>query len=111
MAFNPRTFKTRTLNAAVFVVVMLAGLLWNQWSFFILFSVIHFGCWIEYQKLIGLIDKDYQQITPFHRYGVMLAGWCIMLYFTNNSYITLGMYLHELGWWTGLIFVFILPIN
>ena len=111
MAFNPRTFKTRTLTAAVFVVVMLAGLLWNQWSFFILFSVIHFGCWIEYQKLIGLIDKDYQQITPFHRYGVMLAGWCIMLYLTNNSYIILGMYLHELGWWTSLTFVFILPIN
>jgi phosphatidate cytidylyltransferase len=111
MAFNPQTFKTRTLTAAVFVVVMLAGLLWNQWSFFILFSIIHFGCWVEYQKLIGLIDKDYQQITAFHKYGVMLAGWCIMLYFTNDSYIIFGLRLHELGWWMGLLFVFILPIT
>jgi phosphatidate cytidylyltransferase len=111
MAFNPQTFTTRTLTAAVFVVVMLAGLLWNQWSFFILFSIIHFGCWVEYQKLIGLIDKDYQQITTFHKYGVMLAGWCIMLYFTNDSYIIFGLRLHELGWWMGLLFVFILPIT
>lgn len=111
MAFNRQIFKTRALTAAVFVVIMLAGLLWNHWSFFILFSIIHFGCWIEYQKLVGLIDKEYQQVTPFHKYGVMLAGWCIMLYFTNDAYIIFGLRLHELGWWMGLMFLFILPIN
>jgi phosphatidate cytidylyltransferase len=56
MAFNWQTFKTRTLTAAVFVVVMLAGLLINRWTFFILFSVIHFGCWWEYLKLMKLIS-------------------------------------------------------
>lgn len=111
MAFNWQTFKTRTLTAAVFAAIMLTGLLWNHWSFFILFSIIHFGCWIEYQKLIGLIDKDYQQITPFHKYGVILAGWCIMLWFTSDAYNIFGLRLNELGWWTGLIFVFILPIT
>jgi phosphatidate cytidylyltransferase len=111
MAFNRQTFKTRTLTAAVFVVIMLVGLLWNHWSFFILFSVIHFGCWMEYQKLVGLIDKDYQQITPFHKYGVTLAGWCLMLYFTNDAYNIFGLRLHELGWWLGLLFIFILPIT
>ena len=55
MAFNWQTFRTRTLTAAVFVVVMLAGLLINRWTFFILFSVIHFGCWWEYLKLIRII--------------------------------------------------------
>ncbi len=110
MAINRQIFQTRTLSAAVFVVIMLAGL-WNHWSFFILFSIIHFGCWIEYQKMVGLIDTEYQQITPFHKYGVMLAGWCIMLYFTNDASAIFGLRLHELGWWTGLIFVFILPIN
>ena len=54
MAFNWPTFKTRALTAVVFVVVMLAGLLTNAWTFFILFSIIHFGCWIEYQKLVKL---------------------------------------------------------
>ena len=55
MPLNVQTFKTRSLTAVVFVLVMLVGLLWNHWTFFILFSVIHFGCWIEYQKIIGKI--------------------------------------------------------
>lgn len=110
MALNLQTFKTRTLTAAIFVVVMLAGLLWSQWSFFILFSIIHFGCWIEYQKLVGKIDPDYEKITPLHKYGVMLAGWCILLYFTNDAFSIFGLRLHEIGWWLGLLFVFVLPI-
>jgi phosphatidate cytidylyltransferase len=110
MALNVKTFKTRSLTAVVFVVVMLTGLLWNHWAFFILFSIIHFGCWTEYQKLVGLIDPDYTTITPFHKYGVKLAGWCLMLYFTNDRFSILGMHLHEFGWWLGLLFIFILPI-
>ena len=111
MAFNWQIFRTRTVTAIIFAAVMLTCLLWNHWSFFILFSVIHFGCWKEYQKLIGLIDKDYQQITPFHKYGLMLAGWCIILSFTGDAYQIFGLRLHELGWWMGLLFVFILPIT
>lgn len=110
MAFNLQTLRTRALTSAVFVIVMLVGLLWSQWSFFILFTAIHFGCWREYQKLIGLIDPEYTHITPFHKYGVMIAGWCLMLYFTNNSYHIGGLYLHSIGWWLGLIFLFVLPI-
>jgi phosphatidate cytidylyltransferase len=110
MALNVKTFKTRSLTAAVFVVVMLTGLLWNHWSFFVLFSIIHFGCWTEYQKLVGLIDPDYNTITPFHKYGVKLAGWCIMLYFTNDQFRIFGVPLHEIGWFLGLLFLFILPI-
>jgi phosphatidate cytidylyltransferase len=110
MAFNWQSFKTRTVTAAIFVVVMLAGLAINHWSFFILFSVIHFGCWVEYQRLVGLIDNNYQRITPFHKYGVMIAGWCIMLYFTSDEFRIFGLRLHELGWWLGLIFMFLLPI-
>lgn len=110
MALNLATLKTRTLSAAIFVVVMVAGLLWSHWSFFVLFSIIHFGCWIEYQKLVGLIDPDYTHVSPFHKYGVMLAGWCIMLNFTSNEFAILGMHLHEIGWFLGLLFVFILPV-
>lgn len=110
MALNVQTFKTRTLTAVVFVAVMLTGLLGNHWLFFILFSIIHFGCWTEYQKLIGRIDPDYTTITPFHKYGVQLAGWCLMLYFTNDQFLIFGIRLHEIGWWLGLLFIFILPI-
>src|SRR5687767_14393915 len=52
MALNFATFKTRALTAIVFVIVMLGGLLWNVWSFIILFIVIHFGCWYEFVRLM-----------------------------------------------------------
>ena len=110
MAFHWKTFKTRSLTAIVFVVVMLAGLLINQWTFFLLFSVIHFGCWIEYQKLVGTIDPAYKEISTVHKYGVMLAGWCLLLYFTMDAHNIFGIRLHELGWWLGLLFIFLLPV-
>jgi phosphatidate cytidylyltransferase len=62
MAFNLQTFKTRTLTAIIFAAVMLTGLLWNHWSFLVLFSIIHFGCWWEYFNLLGKIHN-----TSYHR--------------------------------------------
>jgi len=111
MAFNKQVFRTRALTAIIFAAVMLVGLLWNKWSFFILFSVIHFGCWVEYQKLVALIDPGYKEITPFHKYGVMLAGWCLMLWFSGNNFIIFGVQLNSIGWWLGLTIVFLLPIT
>ena len=58
MPFNFQTFKTRALTALLFVAVMLVGLLWNFWSFVVLFTVIHFGCWYEFVKLLKKINKD-----------------------------------------------------
>jgi phosphatidate cytidylyltransferase len=84
VAFNWQTFKTRTLTAAVFVVVMLVGLLWNQWSFFILFSVIHFGCWWEYLKLIERIHNI--RFPIFSRLVLMLIGYGILIFSCYESY-------------------------
>src|ERR1700741_3877894 len=84
MAFNIASFKTRTLTAVVFVVVMLAGLLIDTWPFFLLFSIIHFGAWFEYQKLVALIDPGYSKISWVHRYSVQLLGWLLMIYFIND---------------------------
>lgn len=58
MALNVATLKTRSLTAVVFVAVMLLGLLWNFWSFLILFTIVHFGCWYEFIKLIKKIYGD-----------------------------------------------------
>ena len=55
MAINIDTLKTRAITALIFVAVMLGGLLWNQWSFLALFTIIHFGCWYEFIKLIKKI--------------------------------------------------------
>ncbi len=109
MAMNLTIFKTRSLSAAVFSVVKLGAVIWSTWRVVILFYIIHFGCWLEYQKIIALIDPDYATITPVHRFGVMLAGWCLMFYFFNERYAIGGLSLHSIGWWAGLAFVFILP--
>jgi len=108
MTFTLQTFKIRALTAVLFVAVMLAGLLISQWSFFLLFSVIHFGCWKEYQKLVGLINKDYQQISSLHKYGVMLLGWCYMIWMWHNPYRLGNTTLSGLGWYCMLLLAVLL---
>lgn len=99
MPFNWQTFKTRALSAVVFVIIMLVGLLWNHWSFFVLFSIIHFGCWVEYQRLVEKIDPGYKKISAVHRYGVMLTGWGFMLWMTNEAYTIYGVKVSDAGFW------------
>jgi phosphatidate cytidylyltransferase len=55
MALNLQTLRTRSLTAAVFVIVMLGGLFINLWTFLALFTIIHFGCWYEFIKLMKKI--------------------------------------------------------
>lgn len=111
MAFNVATFKTRALTAVIFVVVMLGGLLWNAWSFLLLFSIIHFGCWYEFQRLIAQIDPGYKDISVFHKWGVVLAGYGLMLWMTVDKFTILSFRLDELGWWFLLIGAFVIPIG
>lgn len=66
MAINVETLKTRALTALIFVAVMLVGLLWNQWSFIVLFTIIHFGCWYEFVKLMKKI------------YGEQYLKYCLL---------------------------------
>ncbi|MDB5280429.1 MAG: phosphatidate cytidylyltransferase [Ferruginibacter sp.] len=73
MAINVEVLKTRALTAVVFVAVMLTGLLWNQWSFIALFTIIHFGCWYEFVKLMKKI------------YGEQYLKYCLL----GLIYITL----------------------
>jgi len=110
MAFNWQTFRIRALTAVVFVVVMLVGLLWNRWSFFLLFSIVHFGAWVEYQKLVSKFNPQYNKISAFHRYGIMLAGWCLLLFFTNYSLKLSALALTDVGFWSGLVFMILLPL-
>lgn len=65
MPLDTKTFKTRTGTAIIFAVVMLAGLLWNEWSFIILFTAIHFGCWMEFIKLMKKISPSSHRQKSF----------------------------------------------
>ena len=111
MAFNWQTFRTRTLTAVVFVVVMLAGLLINRWTFFLLFFVIHFGCWWEYLKLIRIIaGKKYLLYSILGLVYISLP--IVLLIALRNLY---GMEVpaenYDLGKVIPLVLIFSLWIN
>jgi phosphatidate cytidylyltransferase len=78
MAFNFSVFKVRALSAIVFVLIMLAGLLFNGWSYFALFLLIQIGCLYEYQKLMRIIFPSYNQISKMHQWGVFVVGTLMM---------------------------------
>lgn len=72
------------MTSVVFAVIMVVGLLWNQWSFLVLFSIIHFGCCWEYLKLIERIHKIL--FHPYVKIGLMVAGYGLMLWFCSPLY-------------------------
>ena len=79
MASSASVLKQRTLSAIVFVIIMLTGLFWNNWSFFTLFLIIQLGCLYEYQKLLALIYPTYQNISAVHKWGLLVLGCLIMM--------------------------------
>ena len=86
MALNIQTFKTRALTALLFVVVMLTGLLWNYWSFLVLFTVIHFGCWFEYLKLVEKIYSTKIDIVIKWFFAICGFTLVLVLGLRNESY-------------------------
>jgi phosphatidate cytidylyltransferase len=87
MAFNFSVFKVRALSAIVFVLIMLAGLLFNNWSYFVLFLVIQVGCLYEYQKLMRAIFPSYNQISKLHQWGVLVVGVLMMTSLAPNDIV------------------------
>ena len=74
MALNFSVLKVRTISAVIFAVIMIGGILWNQWSFFALFTIIQLGCLFEYQKLMRIIFPEYALINKLHQWGVLVLG-------------------------------------
>lgn len=94
MAFNFSVFKVRALSALVFVCIMMAGLLLNNWSFFTLFLIIQVGCLMEYQKLMRAIFPSYAQISKVHQWGVLVVGVLMMTSLAPTD-LTLPVYLQQ----------------
>jgi len=88
MALHIQTFKTRALTAVIFVAVMVAGLFWNKWSFILLFTIIHFGCWYEFIKLMKKTygDKYFVRIFFGLFYITMPVLMLLFLGFYLKSY-------------------------
>lgn len=94
MALNVQVFKTRALTALLFVVVMLTGLLWNFWSFLILFTVIHFGCWFEYLKLLEKIYTT--KIDIVIKWFFAICGFVLMIVI-GNQYTSYDIWMEHFG--------------
>ena len=77
MAINKEVLKTRSLTAFVFVAVMLVGLFYNKWSFIILFTIIHFGGWYEFIKLMKKIHGD--KYLPYCLLGLIYITMPILM--------------------------------
>jgi phosphatidate cytidylyltransferase len=89
MAFNWSTFWTRAFTALIFVAVMMFGLLYNQWSLFLLITLIYFGCSWEYGRLVEKITGH--PIDPYMKLGIALIGYHLVLLIGAGS-IQLGDY-------------------
>ena len=99
MALDKKVFATRAKTALIYVAVMLTGLLWNEWSFFILFSFVHFGCWYEYQKLSVLIDPSFNNQTMAQQFYFPIYGWGWMLMAVSDQLVIGGFNISSAGEW------------
>lgn len=106
-----KTFITRTITALFFVAIMLGGILWNELSFFLLFFLINFFALQEYFSLVRLIDPEYSEVSPWHRYGILIAGCAVMMAVTDQHFGSNGISLGEIGWVMAFIFILLLPLG
>ena len=106
-----KTFITRTITALFFVAIMLGGILWNELSFFLLFFLINFFALQEYVKLVRLMDGDYNEVSPWHRVGLLIAGCAVMMAVTDKHFGGNGVTLGEIGFVMAFIFILLLPLG
>lgn len=99
MSLNRQAFRTRTITAIVFAVVMLLGLLWSRLSLVFLFTLVYFGCWWEYFSLAEKIHKC--RYSVWIHSVVLLSGAALLFLATFHPeyayrYINIG------GWQTSV---------
>lgn len=113
MALNKEVFKTRSLTAVVFVIVMLVGLFWNFWSFVALFTVIHFGAWYEFIKLMKKIHGP--KYLPYCLLGLVYITMPVLMLIDlrsdNRGYLDRGQGFLDLGWIIPCGIIFSIWIN
>lgn len=76
-----------------------------------LFSIIHFGCWFEYRKLMSLIYPEYKSAGAMHFFSAMLAGWGFMLCMAGDYFLIGNISMKEPGWWLMIIMLITLGIT
>lgn len=106
-----KTFYTRSLSAAVFVIIMIGAILWNTTSFYILFLVIAMGAMLEYTLLIEKIDPEYQLISSWHRPCLMLLVIAVFFLLSDDHFEFLHLPARFIGFWFGMLLVIIIFVS
>lgn len=74
MAFDKKTFSVRAGSAILFVGVMLTAIIYNSWSFLILFALVQFMALREYTFLLEHIYK--REFLRKDKFAFIIAGFC-----------------------------------
>ncbi|MEY2835430.1 MAG: hypothetical protein RLZZ557_1092 [Bacteroidota bacterium] len=111
MALNKEVFQTRTKTAIVYAAVMLTGLLWNEWSFLVLFSIVNFGAWYEFRKLVNNIEGGFAHRQGLLPVSLAFLGWGMMLAANAGSLEIKGYAIADAGWRLIRISIFVLIIE
>jgi phosphatidate cytidylyltransferase len=111
MAFDKNVFATRAKTAIVYAAVMLVGLLWNEWSFFILFSIVHAGAWKEYLALSEKTIPLFQLQPWWKNIHFPLMGWGLMLMATSDVVHIGGLTFSMAGEWIVRITLVVLLLH
>ncbi len=97
MALNLPTFYKRTGSAIVFAAIMLTGLLWNEWAFFGLVSIINILCLRDYFRLMQKIDQEsfWPAWLPikFQAIGLILISLMAVMFNRDVTYAHLDIIL------------------
>lgn len=89
MAFNRVVFLQRAVTAFFFVLVMLTGLCYSDWSFMLLIMVLHAGCWVEYQRLY--LSFRYPLRYLLSGFFYLSLSWVLFMDLRFNDPLTAGL--------------------
>jgi phosphatidate cytidylyltransferase len=59
---------------------------------------------------VGKFNPDYHKIGVMHRFGIIIGGWCLLLFFTNDLLYISNVTLTDVGFWLGILFMILLPV-
>ena len=97
MALNLPVLYQRTASAIVFAAIMLTGLLWNEYAFYVLVCFINGLCLAEYFRLMREIDKQayWPEWLPvkFQVVGILLITLIAAMFSHSITYNHLGFIL------------------
>ena len=91
MALHWPTFFTRLGSAIVFSVLMMAGLLWNEWAFLALSALIQFLCLREYFRLMPRILPEVVPL-PGIPFLTQLLALLLLVSFAGSAVPDTGHY-------------------